>query len=125
MPGKAGILGRASRSAVQDAAALSQQKFMSEPFVPKRGAIGPKAGVLSSRRVRLVSFFIVGVGLFLTCAICVLAIWEYTSTDAAWRSISTLCVISATLFLFTALNEWFGLRVLEAEQSERELKAAE
>jgi len=34
-------------------------------------------------------------------------------------------VISATLFLFTALNEWFGLRVLEAEQSGRKVKAAE
>lgn len=98
---------------------------MSQPFVPRQKSRESRSGVLSARQVRLVSFFVVGIGLFLTAAICVLAIWEYTSTDAAWRSISTLGVISATLFLFTALNEWFGARVLEAERSERALEPAE
>lgn len=74
--------------------------------------------MLSSRRVRLVSFFTIGAGLFLTAAICVLAIWEYTNSDAAWRSVATLGVISGTLFLFTALNEWFGMRIRETERLE-------
>ncbi len=64
------------------------------------------------------SFFTIGAGLFLTASICVLAIWEYASSDAAWRSVATLGVISSTLFLFTALNEWFGMRIRETEQLE-------
>lgn len=91
---------------------------MGKPFVPRNQRRQQRPGVLSSRRVRLASFFTIGAGLFLTAAISVLAIWEYTSTDAAWRSIATLGVIAGTLFLFTALNEWFGLRIRETESFE-------
>lgn len=100
---------------------------MSEPFVPRKvdpskrsvdsstraGVLSSRAGVLSSRRVRLLSFFLTGVALFVTAAICILAIWEFTSKDAALHSISTLGVITATLFLFTILNEWFGVKIRE------------
>jgi hypothetical protein len=89
---------------------------MGQPFVPRnKRRLQQRPGVLSSRSVRLVSFFTVGAGLFLTAAICVLAIWEYTSSDAAWRSVATLGVIASTLFLFTTLNEWFGMRIRESE----------
>lgn len=91
---------------------------MGQPFVPRNQRRTQRPGVLSSRRVRLASFFAVGSGLFLTASICVLAIWEYTSADAAWRSVATLGVISGTLFLFTALNEWFGIRIRETESFE-------
>jgi hypothetical protein len=91
---------------------------MSQPFVPRNQRRRQGPGVLSSRRVRLASFFAVGAGLFLTAVICVLAIWEYTSTDAAWRSIATLGVIASTLFLFTSLNEWSGLRIRETKPSD-------
>jgi hypothetical protein len=89
---------------------------MAKPFVPRNRRRLERPGVLSSRSVRLVSFFSIGIGLFLTAAICVLAIWEYTSSDAAWRSVATLGVITGTLLLFTALNEWFGLRIRESER---------
>lgn len=102
---------------MKSVASNSQCLGMDKPFVPRSRRREVRAGVLSSRRVRLISFFSIAAGLFLTAAICVLAIWEYTSTDAAWRSIATLGVISGTLLLFTALNEWFGLRIRESDQT--------
>lgn len=83
-----------------------------------------RPGVLSARSVRVASFFVIGAGMFVTAAVCVLAIWEHTSPDAAWRAVATLGVITGTLLLFGALNEWFGMRLQDRILPERKRPGA-
>jgi hypothetical protein len=81
---------------------------------PRPSALQPKLGlkgVLDPRRVRLVSFSVISIGLFGTALLCVLAIWDYATRDTAWRALATLGVLAATAIIFTLINEMFGARV--------------
>jgi hypothetical protein len=70
-----------------------------------------RKGVFDPRRVRFVSFVVIALGLFTTATFCVLAIWDYATTDTAWRAVATLGVVAGTMFIFTAINEMFGKRI--------------
>jgi len=87
---------------------------MNEPqFTQKRPATPVRFGVLSSRRVRLASFAVISIGIFFATTISVLAIWDYTSPDSAWKALATFGVLSGAVLLFAGTNEWFGARLRE------------
>lgn len=83
-----------------------------EPW-PPRPALPDRRrrGVLDPKTVRFTSFCIIVLGLFATALLCVLAIWDYTSRDTAWRALSTLGVVALTMVIFTVINEMFGPRL--------------
>lgn len=65
-------------------------------------------GIINPGSVRIVSFIIVAVALFATAGMCILAVWDYAPKDVAWRSLSTLGIVSVALVAFMAINEKFG-----------------
>ena len=81
------------------------------PSFPAFEARPARKGILNPRRVRVISFGVITLGLFATALLCVLAIWDYASRDTAWRALATLGVLAATLGIFTVVNEKFGARL--------------
>lgn len=67
-----------------------------------------RRGVFDPNAVRFVVFVVISLSLFGTAAVCILAVWDYASHDTAWRSLSTLGIIAATMMIFSAINEAFG-----------------
>jgi hypothetical protein len=67
-----------------------------------------RKGVFDPRQVRFMSFAVIIVALFATAVLCILAIWDYTTKDTAWRALSTLGVITGTMLIFTFINETIG-----------------
>ncbi len=90
----------------------ANRRRLDEPSSGKRHKKRRK-GVFDARRVRFVSFVVIAIGLFVTSAFCILAIWKYTSRDTAWRALSTLGVVAGTMFIFTLINEMFGASMEE------------
>jgi len=122
---------RAARPSVGGAGTGGPRMNDPEPAAAKPSAAGPPAadrppepipprppqadrrrrGVLDPRAVRFTSFCIIVLGLFATALLCVLAIWDYTSRDTAWRALSTPGVVALTMVIFTVINEMFGSRL--------------
>ncbi len=65
-------------------------------------------GVVPPRIVRLVTFSVITFSLLICTTLCVLSIWEFTKSAAAWRSISTFGVIAGASWAFAVANEKFG-----------------
>lgn len=98
----------ADKSATARPAGSLSETWPQRPHVVDRHR---RKGVLDPRAVRLASFSIIVLGLFATSLLCVLAIWDYTSHDTAWRALSTLGVVALTMVVFTVINEMFGTRL--------------
>lgn len=67
-----------------------------------------RKGIVNPKRVRLLSFIIISLSLVACTVLCILAIWEFTKTDAVWRAITTFGVISLATGVFTFVNERLG-----------------
>ena len=67
-----------------------------------------KKGIINPKLVRLLSFIIIALSLVACTVLCILAIWEFTKTDAVWRAVATFGVISLAMAVFTYVNERLG-----------------
>jgi uncharacterized membrane protein YqjE len=67
-----------------------------------------RKGIVNPKVVRLLSFIIISLSLVACTVLCILAIWEFTKTDAVWRAITTFGVISLATGVFTFVNERLG-----------------
>jgi len=67
-----------------------------------------KKGIINPKLVRLLSFIVISLSLVACTVLCILAIWEFTKTDAVWRAVSTFGVISLAMAVFTFVNERLG-----------------
>lgn len=67
-----------------------------------------RRGILNPKLVRVVSFIIISISLVACTVLCILAIWEFTKTDAVWRAITTFGVISLATAVFAFVNERLG-----------------
>jgi len=65
-------------------------------------------GVVSPKLVRLIAFIVITVSLVFCTVLCILAIWEFTKSDAVWRAIATFIVVSTATAIFTFVNEKLG-----------------
>jgi MFS-type transporter involved in bile tolerance (Atg22 family) len=46
---------------------------------------------------------------FVACTVlCILAIWQFTESDAVWRAVATFIVVSVATGIFTFVNEKLG-----------------
>ena len=66
------------------------------------------AGIVDSGILRTVLFVLVSLGLFVTGALSILAVWGYVESAIAWRAIATLGIAVLTFGLFIIVNEAFG-----------------
>jgi uncharacterized membrane protein YwaF len=69
-----------------------------------------RRGFLNRQRVMLVSFWITAVCILVAVLASILAIWEFTGTDALWRTVATCVVVGVGTLAFAWVNMLFGER---------------
>lgn len=65
-------------------------------------------GVLNPKLVRNIAFSVITFSLVVCTVLCILAIWQFTESDAVWRAIATFIVVSVATGIFTFVNEKLG-----------------
>ncbi len=65
-------------------------------------------GVVNPKIVRWIAFTVISVSLVVCTVLCILAIWQFTESDAVWRAIATFIVVSIATAIFTFVNEKLG-----------------
>ena len=65
-------------------------------------------GVVEPKLVRIISFTVITISLVACTVLCILAIWQFTESDAVWRAIATFIVVSVATGIFTFVNEKLG-----------------
>jgi hypothetical protein len=65
-------------------------------------------GVVNPELVRLISFVVITISLVASTLLCILAIWDFTKSDAIWRAIATFIVVIIATAIFTVVNEKLG-----------------
>lgn len=80
---------------------------MPAPFEEERHPT-PRKGMINPRMVRLWSFVIISVCLLASAVICILAIWDFTRSDAVWRAFATMLVVAMATWILSVVNERFG-----------------
>jgi hypothetical protein len=65
-------------------------------------------GFLSPRRITTFAFWTTAGCILVAVAASILAIWEFTGTDALWRTVATCAVIGVGTLAFSALNTLFA-----------------
>ena len=65
-------------------------------------------GVVNPKLVRGIAFVVITFSLVICTVLCILAIWEFTKSDAVWRAIATFTVVSVATGIFTFVNERLG-----------------
>lgn len=65
-------------------------------------------GIVNPRAVRWIAFAVITISLVVCTVLCILAIWQFTQSDAVWRAIATFCVVSVATGIFTFVNERLG-----------------
>ena len=74
---------------------------------PTPGRTGRK-GFFSPAIVRAVSFYIISLCIVASVVVCILAIWDFTKTDALWRLTASFLVVATGTALFAFINGIFG-----------------
>lgn len=69
-----------------------------------------KRAFLNPTRVVSFSFWITTTCILIAVVASILAIWEFTGTDALWRTVATCVVIGVGTLAFSWLNTLFGVR---------------
>ena len=69
---------------------------------------GNRRGYLDHQRVIAIAFWIVAASIVVAVLSAVLAIWQFTGTDALWRTVATCVVVGAGVVVFAWLNMFFG-----------------
>jgi uncharacterized membrane protein YqjE len=64
--------------------------------------------VIQPRLVRNISFTVITLSLVACTVLCILAIWQFTQSDAVWRAIATFIVVIVATGIFTFVNEKLG-----------------
>jgi hypothetical protein len=89
--------------------AVTRRKI--QALAEAKGQRGLKTrGFLNPRRVMSFSFWITAICLFIAVGASILAIWEFTGTDALWRTVATCIVVGAGTLAFSLINSLFGVR---------------
>lgn len=78
--------------------------------VPKASPTQRKPrGFLNPGKVRAFAFWIITVCILISIVASVLAIWDFSKSDALWRTIATCVVVAGGCGLFAIVNRSFGV----------------
>jgi hypothetical protein len=78
------------------------------PAPPKKTARDETRGIVNPRILRNIAFVIITFSLVVCTVLCILAIWQFTESDAVWRAIATFIVVSVSTGILTFVNEKLG-----------------
>lgn len=67
-----------------------------------------KRGFINPRIVRTISFAVLTICIIICVVSCILAIWDFTKTDALWRTVATCVVVSGGMMAFGIINSLYG-----------------
>jgi uncharacterized membrane protein YwaF len=67
-----------------------------------------RPGFLNRSRVTLFAFWITASCILVAVVASILAIWEFTGTDALWRTVATCVVVGVGTLAFAWVNMLFG-----------------
>jgi uncharacterized membrane protein YqjE len=81
------------------------EKENSQPNIKPRREI---RGIIEPKLVRIISFTVITLSLVACTVLCILAIWQFTESDAVFRAIATFIVVSVATGIFTFVNEKLG-----------------
>lgn len=76
-------------------------------LTPPKIVAAPK-GVINPRLLRNIAFGVITFSLVVCTVLCILAIWQFTQSDAVWRAIATFVVVSVAIGILTFVNEKLG-----------------
>jgi len=65
-------------------------------------------GFLNPKRVTLFAFWTTAISILVAVVASILAIWEFTGTDALWRTVATCVVVGVGTLAFSWVNMLFG-----------------
>ncbi len=77
-------------------------------FAESKKVAGEPKGVINPKLVRNIAFTIITISLVVCTVLCILAIWQFTESDAVIRAIATFLVVSVATGIFTFVNEKLG-----------------
>lgn len=95
----------------ENAAQKQKLEVTGQLDVSERGGAAGRAklrGVVNPNLVRLISFVVITISLVASTLLCILAIWDFTKSDAIWRAIATFIVVIISTAIFTVVNEKLG-----------------
>ena len=75
---------------------------------PRHAVQVKRKGVLPRRAVRTAAFGIISLAIFACGALCLLAVWDYTTGGVPWRAITSLGIVAGTMGAFAVANDFFG-----------------
>ena len=67
-----------------------------------------RRGFLNPRKIKIFSFITISICIVCSVMVSILAIWDFTKSDALYRSLATLAVIAIGTAIFSVVNEKFG-----------------
>jgi hypothetical protein len=79
---------------------------MDTPSLPS--PLPKKRGFINQRIVQVLSFTVLVICIIISVIACILAIWDFTKTDALWRTIATCVVVSGGMMAFGVINSLYG-----------------
>ena len=66
-----------------------------------------KRGFLNPRVLTKISFWTTSFCILVAVVACLLAIWQFTSTDVLWRTVATCAVVGGGMIAFYVINTIF------------------
>ena len=81
---------------------------MEIPPLPQPTQKPQRRGFINPSLVRMVSFTVLTICIIICVVSCILAIWDFTKTDALWRTIATCIVVSGGMMAFGVINMLYG-----------------
>jgi hypothetical protein len=71
-------------------------------------ALPQKRGFINRRIMRVISFTVLAICIAISVIASILAIWDFTKTDALWRTVATCIVVSGGMVAFGVVNSLYG-----------------
>ncbi|HEX8248429.1 MAG TPA: hypothetical protein VF599_09675 [Pyrinomonadaceae bacterium] len=87
---------------------MEKDKFEQSQKVSPPSPQRETKGIINPRMLRNVAFGVITFSLVVCTVLCILAIWEFTKSDAWWRAIATFVVVSVAIGILTFVNEKLG-----------------
>lgn len=75
---------------------------------PSRSGRPRRKGVLPIKAVRTVAFGVISLSIFGCGGLCLLAVWDATTSGVPWRALASLGIVAGTMGAFAVTNELFG-----------------
>ncbi len=75
-----------------------------------RKLLNGRRGIINPVILRIIAFFIIVISTIFSVTLSILAIWDFTKSDAIWRAIATFLVVILGTIVLVIANEVLATR---------------